>query len=138
VIAALPMDDKRELVVHNVDDDLLDQQANDLLTRLDRDSWLIPGQSEVFPEYHQSCTILSRHHRHLLGCEAIELILEFAQAAKLLVPASLKLSGDEPVIWIDRIILPARPIHLVSSLSTSVLDLPSFIAVLPALCLEDG
>ncbi|MGR4932682.1 hypothetical protein ACIPUD_38780 [Bradyrhizobium sp. CAR08] len=53
-------------------------------------------------------------------------------------PQSLELSGDEPVIRIDRIILPARPIHLVSSPPTSVFDLPLFIAVLLALCLKDG
>ena len=35
VIAALPVDDEGQCVVHDVDDDLLDQQSDDLLTRLD-------------------------------------------------------------------------------------------------------
>jgi len=36
VIAALPMDDQRQAIADDIDDDLLDEQPDDLLARLDR------------------------------------------------------------------------------------------------------
>ena len=55
---------------------------------------------------HQSCALLGRKRWDLQRLlEALELNLQVAQLNQLLVPAPLQLTGDQPVIGIDGIVL---------------------------------
>ena len=50
MIAALPVNDQFQRVANDIDDDLRDDGADDLLARLSRGSRAIPGGSQISPE----------------------------------------------------------------------------------------
>ena len=59
---------------------------------------------------HQPGTIFGRKGRGLLGlAEVVELHLQIAQLYQLLVPTPLQLAGNQAIVGIDGVVLPASP-----------------------------
>jgi len=90
VVAALPMDDQRQSIIDDIDDNLFDQQPNDLLACLYRYTRTVPCLHQILAQSHQLGTVFSGKGRRLLGLiELIKLHFQIAQLDQLLVPASL-------------------------------------------------
>jgi hypothetical protein len=75
----------------NVDHDLSDQRADDLLAGFIRYLGVVPCTSQIFAQQKQTLTIYRRENRLLIG---------IAHSNESLVPATFKLSGDYPVFRI--------------------------------------
>src|SRR5439155_16576983 len=96
------------------DDHFLDQQADDPLAvsrRRRRDlpqRWQLPGQGP---------NLLTLHGRQTFGLAAAEARVLFLQPTLLLqglFPAPLQRAGHQAVLRLDRIVLPACPLDLVT------------------------
>ena len=130
VIAALPMDDKRQGLTDDIDDDFFDEQPDDLLACFDGYTRTIPGLYQILAQDHQPGTIFGRKGRGLLGlAEVVELHLQIAQLYQLLVPTPLQLAGNQAIVGIDGVVLTASPGGLVLGLLNSVLDLLALVAL---------
>ena len=78
----------------NVDHDLSDQRADDLLAGFIRYLGVVPCTSQIFAQQKQTLTICRRENRLLIGIEPRDLLFESAHSDESLVPATFKLSGD--------------------------------------------
>src|SRR5271166_6135710 len=112
VVAALPMERQRNLAAFHSDDDLIEDRPQYTLARLGRGFGMMPGTRYVTPECQQLsafCVVPWRPGRHL----------ECSQPVLQPPPRSISRSfhrrsssaGDQPVLGLDRVILPPRPIR---------------------------
>jgi hypothetical protein len=130
VIAVLPMDDKRQGLTDDIDDDFFDEQSDDLLACFDGYTRTIPGLRQGLPQGHQPGTIFGRKGWTLLGlAEAVELHLQIAQSYQFIVPTPLQLAGNQAIVGIDSVILAASPGGLLLGLLDSVLNLLALVAL---------
>jgi hypothetical protein len=80
VVAALPMDDQRQSIIDDIDDNLFDEQPDDLLARLNRYAWTVPCLHQVLAQSHQPGTVFIGQLWRLLGLiELIKLHLQIPQ-----------------------------------------------------------
>ena len=112
VVAALPMDDHSNVIADQVDDDLVDQEPDDLLLRLDSRAGGIPCLCQILSKGQQTLAIdgTERFRRPL--CKFGKVFLKCTHCCKPLIPSPFQLVGDEPVIGIDSVELPLRPSSL--------------------------
>jgi hypothetical protein len=139
VIAALPMDDKRQGITDDIDDNFFDEQPYDLLACLDRYTRVVPGLSQVLAQGHEPGTSFGREGCGLLGLvEVVELHLQIAQLHQLLVPTPLKLTGNQAIVGINGVVLTACPGGLVLGLLDGILDLLALVALALIVSLHGG
>ena len=136
MVAAAPSYDQCERAVLVTNDDFLDQRTNDLLAYLHRGAWTVPGSIDVVTEIYQTFSL----HRARLGLpmarQCVQFGFEIAYDPKAIVPAPFKLGGDDPVVWIDRIILTSGSRSLVASLLQGEFEVTALFRVLRAASLN--
>ena len=110
------MNDQFKSIADNVDDDLGDNRANDLLTRLWRGTRAVPRSSQVLTECHPPRAVGLGQRGHAVGVKPIDLEFKLAHRDQALVPSPLQLTGDQAVLGIGRVILALRSDGLVAGL----------------------
>src|SRR5271165_686452 len=128
VVAALPMEQQRNLAAFHSDDDLVEDRPQYTLARLGRSFGMMPGTRYVTPECQQLSAfrvVPWRPGRHL---ECSQPVLQPPYFDQSLIPPSLKLSRDQPVLWLDRVILSPRPIRFEARLLQRQVHLPSTLS----------
>ena len=114
------MHDERELARRTfVDEDFLDQRADDLLLQLDRTGRVMPRVSEVLAERDDRAPGVRREGRAVV-VEGRDLRAEAVECREGLVPPAFELDGDEAVASVDRVVLFGGARRVVLEL----LDLP--------------
>lgn len=132
VIAALPVNYQLQRIANDIDDDLRNDGADDLLARLRRGSRAIPGYGQVSPKSHETFPVDAGESLLRSGVELINFNLKVAHRDKALVPPTLQLSGHKPVVRIDGVILALRASCLVARLAQGELELVSLLRALLA------
>ncbi|MGY4182988.1 hypothetical protein ACVIHH_008279 [Bradyrhizobium sp. USDA 4518] len=80
VVAALPVNDERQFIAHDIDDDLFDKQPDDPLACLDGRPGAVPRPGQILAESHQPRAIRGgKRWRMLRLFEGLELDLQVAQ-----------------------------------------------------------
>ncbi len=132
VIATLPVNDQLQRLTDDIDDDLRNDGADDLLARLRCGSKAIPGDGQVSPERHETFPVGAGENLFCPGVELINLDLEVAHRDKALIPAPLQFSSHKPVIRVDSVILALRTSCFVARLPQGELKLVALLRALLA------
>ena len=72
VISSLPMNEKLEAVADDVDDNLGDDRADNLLARLGRSARAVPSLRQILAQHHETISIRDGERLHLFGAELVE------------------------------------------------------------------
>lgn len=116
MVATLPVDDQLQGIADDVNDDLGDDGANNLLACLRGRAGTLPSLKQVPTERHQPLAIRRSQGRRLVGVEPIDLEFKLVDCNQALVPSMLQLAGHQAILWIGGVILALRPGGLVTGL----------------------
>jgi len=123
VVSSLPVNDEFEAVAHDVDDNLGDDRADDLLARLGRGAGAIPRLRQIVAQHHEAVSIRDGERVRLFGADLVEFGFEIAHHDQPFVPTSLQLASHEPIVRIGRIVLTLSTGGLIAGLLKRELEL---------------
>ena len=78
VISSLPMNEKLEAVANDVDDNLGNDRADNLLARLGGSARAVPSLRQIPAQHHETISIRDGERLHLFGAELVEFGFEMA------------------------------------------------------------
>src|SRR5262245_26297826 len=96
------------------DDHLLDQQADDPLPVCCRRARCLPQRRQVLRQRPNLLTLDRRSPLRLAAAEPRVFLLPPPLLLERLLPAALQLPGHQPVLGLDRVVLPPCPLRLVA------------------------
>jgi len=107
VISALPMQDQAQSIALDRDDDLLENCPQDSLADFDGSTGIVPNLWQVISECEQHCSIIFTKRPGLLMVQILHLLLESCHRCEAFIPSPFELAGDQTIVGINRIVLPA-------------------------------
>jgi len=96
----------------------------------------VPGALDVGAEPHERLPLIRGYAVRWRGPERVEFVLKPSLLLQAFVPAPLELARDQPVVGIDRVILPASVRSLETRLLERQLDLSALLSVLASTFLK--
>ena len=133
-----PPDDESERIVLDGHDDLLDQGPDDPLSGCRRRVRTMPGALDIGSERQKLCTLRDGHRGPRGRLEGISLLFETMRSEETLVPAMFEFGRHEPVVGVDRVVLPSRAGDFVASLLEGKLDVTPLLGILDTAGLSGG
>ena len=110
------MQDHLDEATFDAHDDLVDSRAQDPFTRRGSGRRMRPRQLKIGAELHQGLSFPLTQCRRFFRLECSDLAFDPVHGLQRLVPAPLQLPGDQTIVGIYRIVLPARVRDLVPRL----------------------
>src|SRR5271168_649591 len=114
--SALPVQDcmnDRAVAAH---DDLRDRSAQNTLARRSCRSGMRPGALEIGTEREQLLPLRLSKRRWTPRDHGRDVALDLGNRLQSLVPSALQFAGDEPIGWINSIVLPTGMGNLIAGL----------------------
>ena len=124
MVAALPVQDRMDDRAIPAHDDLRDCGAQNALARCSCCCRMQPGALEIGTERHQLLPLRLAKRWRTPRDHGRDLSFDLRDRLQRLVPAALQLAGDEPIGWIDSIVLPAGMGGLIACLLQGEFQLP--------------
>jgi len=107
VISALPMQDEAQSISLDRDDDFPENRPQDPLADFDGTLGIVPHPWQVISECKQHRSIIFTKRPGLLIVQILHLLLESCYRCEAFIPSPFELAGDQPIVGINRIVLPA-------------------------------
>jgi hypothetical protein len=124
MIAALPVKDRMNDCAVAAHDDLRDRGAQNALTRRRRCAGMRPGALDIGAKRYEAPPLRLAKWRRTARDQGRDVALDLDDRLQGLVPSALQLAGDEPVGWIDGIVLASGMGGLIARLLQRELQLP--------------
>src|SRR5262249_7372695 len=105
-------------------DDLRDRSAQNTLARRGRRGSMRPGTFEIGTERHELLALCLTKRRRTPCDQGRDVTLNLGNHLQSLVPAALQLAGDEPIGWINSIVLSTGMGDLIAGLLQGEFQLP--------------
>src|ERR1700674_2331224 len=124
MVAALPVQDCMNDLAVAAHDDLRDRSAQNTLARRSRRGGMRPGALEIGTERDQLLPLRLTKRRRAPRDHGRGVALALGNRLQSLVPSALQLAGDEPIGWINSIVLSTGMGDLIAGLLQGEFQLP--------------
>jgi hypothetical protein len=102
------MQDHLDETTFDTHDDLVESRAKDPFTRPGSRGRMGPRQLKIGAELHRGLSLPLTQCRRFFRLECRDLAFDSVNRLQRLIPTPLQLRGDQPIVGVHRIILPAR------------------------------